>query len=118
MRPLFPVFLAVLTLSTGEATAHARLSSATPAAGATVKTGFTNLELTFNEAVEPALSVIEVLDGQGQTVLSSKGQAVCAEVACKMVLPPLTAGDFAVKYHVLSVDGHVVEGSYDFHVAD
>jgi methionine-rich copper-binding protein CopC len=118
MRPLLPAFLAVLALSAGDASAHAKLSNAAPAAGATVKTGFTNLELTFNEAVEPALSVIEVLDGQGQTVLSSKGQAVCAEAACKMVLPPLTAGDFTVKYHVLSVDGHVVEGSYDFHVAD
>jgi methionine-rich copper-binding protein CopC len=118
MRRLLLLLSVFLSLAGGEAAAHARLASASPEKGATVKSGVIDLELTFNEAVEPALSVIAVSDGTGQPVLSSKGTPVCADRVCRLRLPPLSAGDFTVSYHVLSVDGHVVKGSYVFHVAD
>ena len=34
-----------------------------------------------------------------------------------VALPPLPGGAYAVRYRVLSVDGHVVEGAYSFTVA-
>lgn len=109
---------ALLVLAPQPASAHARLESASPAANATVRSGIAELQLTFNEPVEPALSVVEIDDGQGRLLLSSKGTAVCEDKTCRMTLPALAPGEFTVRYRVLSVDGHVVKGSFSFHVVD
>lgn len=110
-------FLAI-TASSVPALAHARLKSASPSQDATVKAGLAEIKLTFNENVEPSLSVIELDDSAGKVVVTSKGTAVCEKKSCALPVPPLKAGDYAVKYHVLSEDGHVVEGGYAFHVRD
>lgn len=101
-----------------QAFAHARLKHASPAKNASVKAGLSAIELQFNEAVEPALSVIELLDAKGGTISSSKGKAVCEKLVCRFAVDPLKAGTYAVKYHVLSEDGHTVEGQYGFTVTD
>jgi copper resistance protein C len=118
--------LALLTLTTGilltvSATtswSHARLKSASPPADATAQTGLKEIKLEFNEAVEPSLSTIEVDDANGQVIATSKGKAVCEKKTCSLAVDPMMAGDYVVKYHVLSSDGHVVDGHYGFHVAD
>lgn len=110
--------MAVLLLPSGGAVAHAKLKSSRPAADATVKTGLAAVELTFNEKLEPALSVIEVDDAQGQALATSKGTPACEGATCRLVVPALKAGDYTVTYHVLSADGHVVKGSFVFHIAD
>lgn len=109
---------AALQLGCDAALAHARLKSAMPAVNATVKSGLAEIKLRFNEAVEPALSVIELLDADGKVIASSKGQSVCVSTACTFVIEALKPGSYTVRYHVLSEDGHVVESSYGFKVAD
>jgi copper resistance protein C len=109
---------AAVALASGAAHAHARLTASSPAAGDTVKTGLTEIALTFNETLEPALSTVELGDAQNKTLVSTKGTQACDGENCKMTVPPLAAGDYTVKYHVLSADGHVVKGAFSFHVAD
>lgn len=104
--------------ATDPASAHARLKSAVPAAGSSIKPGLAEISLKFNEAVEPALSIIELLDADGKTIASSKGKTVCAETACNFPVDPLKTGTYAVRYHILSEDGHVVEATYSFEVAE
>lgn len=116
-RFIIAVMFVALSLP-GPAFAHARLKHATPAPKASVKAGLSAIDLTFNEAVEPALSVIELLDAKGSALASSKGTSVCEKLNCHFGITPLTPGSYAVKYHVLSEDGHTVEGQYDFTVTD
>jgi methionine-rich copper-binding protein CopC len=110
--------LAGLAAQTEAALAHAKLKSAQPAADAKVQAGLKEIRLVFSEAVEPSLSSVEVDDAGGQAVASSKGMKICAKQTCKLALPGLAAGIYTVKFHVLSMDGHVVEGSYKFSATD
>ncbi len=112
------VALAAFVASSAPALAHARLTSASPAQDSTVKAGLAEINLTFNENVEPSLSVIELDDEAGKVIVDSKGTAVCEKNTCTLPVPPLKAGDYGVKYRALSEDGHVVEGGYAFHVTD
>ena len=115
---LSALLAAFIVLTPEQAFAHARLKHASPAKNVSVKAGLSVIELQFNEAVEPALSVIELLDAKGGMIASSKGKAVCEKLVCRFTVDPLKAGDYAVKYHVLSEDGHTVEGQYGFTVTD
>jgi methionine-rich copper-binding protein CopC len=108
--------VAVLVLATASTFAHARLKSASPAANATSKVGLAEIRLQFNEAVEPALSVLELLDKDGKTIASSKGKLVCENMTCVFAIEPLQPGSYGVRYHVLSEDGHTIEASYGFNV--
>ena len=47
----------------------------------------------------------------------SSGLSIAAMPLCAVALPPLPSGAYAVRYRVLSVDGHVLEGAYSFTVA-
>lgn len=117
-RPVIIVLaaMAAVALAPGSALAHARLKTASPAANATVKAGSTEVRLQFNEAVEPALSVIELLDKDGKTIASSKGKPACENTTCVFAIESLQPGSYGVRYHVLSEDGHTVEASYAFKV--
>ena len=97
--------------------AHARLIKAAPAAGAHVPTGLKQIRLVFNEAVEPSLSTLELDDASGAAVAAAKAGEACAEETCSLAVPALVPGDYKVKYHVLSADGHVVDGDYAFNIA-
>lgn len=103
-------------LTATDALAHAKLKSSLPASGATVKTGLSEIKLLFGEKVEPSLSTVTLSDGKGAAVPPLSSGPACTGAACLIKVAPLTAGDYTVKYHVLSADGHVVDGTYVFHV--
>lgn len=107
--------LAAVTFSSCDiALAHAKLKTSQPAANSKVQAGIKEIRLMFNETIEPSLSTVEVDGPDGRAIASSKGSKVCAKQTCKLAVPALAAGTYAVKFHVLSMDGHVVEGSYSF----
>lgn len=110
--------LSLLALGPGAALAHAKLKSASPAANAKVKSGLSEVSLKFNEAVEPALSVVELLDAEGKTLATSSGKPICEKTSCVWHIDPLKPGSYSIRYHVLSQDGHVVEASYNFTVVN
>jgi methionine-rich copper-binding protein CopC len=102
---------------TGQAEAHAKLREASPAEGV-VKSVPVEVIITFTEALEPRFCKIEVTDSKGQRVDQGAAQAVPGEATrLAVALKPLAAGTYKVTWHVVSVDTHRSEGSYQFTVA-
>jgi methionine-rich copper-binding protein CopC len=96
--------------SPAAASAHAMLVSADPAAGST--TSLLSVELKFSEALETRFSSIGVFDSDGgaitgETRFGSKMMTFTFEY------PPPPA-EYEVRWRVLSVDGHVTQGAYQF----
>lgn len=109
--------LIALLLVTGEAAAHAVLVRASPARRAVLASPPSRVELTFNERLEPAYSTVSVR-GAGDTRVDDGKVAVAPDDPRRLTvgLPPLQPGQYSVRFRVLSVDGHVVEGTYPFEV--
>jgi copper resistance protein C len=117
-----PAAVAVLTaaLGLGAATgfAHSFLERAEPRAGSTVKAAPTEVRLRFTERLEAAFSTVRVTDEAGKRVDRGEAQMDAgAPRELRIPLGPLAPGRYAVHWRVLSVDSHVVEGSFTFRVA-
>jgi len=72
----------------------------------------------FTENLEPAFSTLEVWDKEGKRV--DAGPAEVSPTSPAMLQVPVKAlgpGTYRVKWRVLSVDTHVTEGEFTFHVA-
>ena len=102
--------VAALSLVAGQADAHARLVSATPAAGAAVAEPRT-IRLTFSERVAPAFSGFDLVNAAGATIrvqtrVSEDGKTISGAPA-----RPLAAGAYVVNWRVPSPDGPRMTGS-------
>ena len=108
-------FAAGLALS-ASAGAHAVLERAEPAAGAVVRAAPAEVQLLFSEAVEPAFSRIQVLDQAGRRADAGKAAVDPRNKRLLRVAlqPRLAPGTYRVAWRVVSVDTHVVQGSYSF----
>jgi methionine-rich copper-binding protein CopC len=96
---------------------HAYLVRSTPAARAVVTRAPERVQLWFNERLEPAYSRVSVWNRDGQRVDAGDVQVGPGEATRLSVgVPPLPAGPYAVRYRVLSVDGHIVEAQFVFTV--
>jgi methionine-rich copper-binding protein CopC len=119
MRLLVPaaVLLAALALPAG-ALAHAFLDRAVPAVGGKVHGQPTEVRLRFSQPLEPAFSIVRVLDAGGKQVdRMDKGLDPKDASVLRVSLPGLAPGVYKVVWRVLSVDTHVTEGDYTFEVA-
>jgi copper resistance protein C len=75
------------------------------------------VRLWFNEKIEGDYASLVVLDDKKQSITAAK--PILAPDDPKSIilpLPELTPGKYSIKFRVLSVDGHVVESSFDFTV--
>jgi copper resistance protein C len=116
LRGLLAAGLASLAL-TGSAAAHSLLLESAPAAGATLSAPPTQLSLRFNNRIEKSLSQVRLLDARGAArplVINVNGGPADRVTA---PVPPLPPGPWRVEWKVLSTDGHVVSGRFDFRVA-
>lgn len=103
---------------TGEASAHAHLKSATPAAGSTVATAPTELDLKFSEGLNLRFTGVKVT-GPAKTAVATGEAALGAGDDTILVVPlsgPLAPGAYAVAWHALATDGHKTSGTYTFTV--
>jgi methionine-rich copper-binding protein CopC len=104
-----------MLLPAGEASAHAKLNQAVPAAGSTVSSAPKEIRLKFSEGVEVALSKVSVTGPSGAV---STGKAHSAGKDKAMLVLPLPAslapGAYKVQWSVVSVDSHHTEGSFGF----
>lgn len=116
-KPLLGAWVLGLALLPAAALAHAVLVKSIPAQRSSLTESPPRVELWFNERLEPAYSRASVTDEAG-TQIDLRDALVSKEDARRLSLslPPLRPGRYAVKFRVLSVDGHVVESSLTFTV--
>ena len=98
---------------------HPRLVSAMPAVNSTAIVAPTMLRLTFQEALEPAMSRITMVDSFRRAVALS---AVAADATDPKTLvatlkAPVGPGRYTVNWQAAGADGHPMRGSYAFTVA-
>jgi methionine-rich copper-binding protein CopC len=107
--------LALVLLVAGPAWPHAVLVRSSPARRATLTTPPERVQLWFNEAVEPRFSTVSVRDAAGQAVDLGDARVEPGDSKRLVVgVRPLGPGTYRVRFRVLSVDGHVVEGEFAF----
>jgi methionine-rich copper-binding protein CopC len=98
------------------AIAHSFLVEATPSSKEHVADPPKTVKLRFGGGVEPAYSNITIENAEGKVV--AEGAKGKPEVPRDLSIdaPPLAPGRYVVKYRVLSTDGHIVQGNYEFTV--
>jgi copper resistance protein C len=109
--------LVVLLLAPSIASAHAVLVRASPARRAVLATVPSRVELSFSERLEPAYSTVSVWSSADARV--DDGKMVVGPDDPRRLsvgLSSVPRGTYTVKFRVLSVDGHLVEGTYPFEV--
>ncbi|MGK5680644.1 copper resistance CopC family protein [Actinoplanes sp. URMC 104] len=105
--------LAVL-LPGAPAFAHNALAEATPAKGATVKKAPTSVRLKFLQKLNPDYTTISVTGDAKVETSDPEVEGATGSVT----FDALPNGVYTVAYRVVSKDGHTVQGSYKFTVAD
>jgi copper transport protein len=112
------LLLAVLSLGTSlfglaqPASAHATLIKAEPEPNTRLDKSPEQITLSFNERLEAELYYIKVFDEIGRQPLKEKATLSQDQKTLTLKLPTLEDGRYTVSYHVISADGHPVEGAY------
>jgi|SRR5579875_1433741 methionine-rich copper-binding protein CopC len=102
-------------LGISEVAAHSRLVRSEPSARAVLDTAPKEIKLWFNEAVEPAFAKFWIIPAQGaQISLTARGDSSDKRELIVTLPDNLPAGPVNIGFHVLSVDGHVVEDKLTF----
>ena len=102
-------------LTAGPAFAHAHLKDANPADKAIISTAPMALTLDFTEGLNLAFSGADLVDASGSQVQQGKAHLSNGDETLTIPLQSaLKPGDYTVKWHVLSTDGHKTDGSYSF----
>ena len=108
--------LAALALASAAA-AHSLLLESTPVAGAVLSAAPREVMLRFNNRIEKTLSRVRVLDERGTAQPVTLATAGAPADRLTGSLPSLGPGRWRVEWQVLSTDGHVVSGRFDFRIA-
>jgi copper resistance protein C len=109
--------MAICVHATPAALAHSMLVKAEPPRRAVLTKAPAQVRLWFNEEIEGDYASLVVLDTEKHPVTDVKPQlAPDDRKSVVLPLPELIPGKYSVKFRVLSVDGHVVESSFDFTV--
>jgi copper resistance protein C len=114
------VLLAVAVLgAANDVVAHARVKRAVPPIGGAVAASAVPAELQvwFTEALEAALSSIQVVDGAG-TRMDRGDVRLDPEdhTLLRVTLLPLPPGQYRVVWRVVSIDTHFRSGTFPFRV--
>ncbi len=112
--------VAALAWSCAPASAHAVLVESTPADGTSAQRPPAEALLVFNEAPDPVLSAVQVLDASGARVQAGPAHSPTGKPArLRVALGPLGQGTYTVAWRVTSaVDGHPTVGSVAFGVGE
>lgn len=107
---------ALLLVAHQAALAHAHPLTMQPAADSVVSAP-TSITIHFSEALEPALSTLEVQDATGQKVGNAHATvSQSSPSSMQLSLPALRAGRYSVHWVAVADDGHRTHGSYAFQV--
>jgi methionine-rich copper-binding protein CopC len=116
--PAILLAVAVLGAAT-DVVAHARVKRAVPPIGGAVAASAvpTEVQVWFTEALEAALSSIQVVDGAGTRM--DRGDVRLDpqdHTLLRVTLLPLRPGQYRVVWSVVSIDTHFRSGTFPFRV--
>lgn len=109
--------VAAVLLPGAPAWAHNQLEGSSPAAGATLRTAPSTVTLRFTQQLDPQFTTIAVSDATRQRVRTSPS-VVDGNSGSVTVDAAMGNGVYTVAFRTVSVDGHTVQGSYSFTLAD
>jgi methionine-rich copper-binding protein CopC len=109
--------LFIVLTSAARLDAHAFIQQAEPGVGSTVQASPGEVKIRFTEKIEPAFSKIQVFAAAGEEVDKRDAHLDRSDPATLIVsLPKLGTGTYKVVWRVVSIDTHVTEGNFSFHV--
>jgi copper transport protein len=110
--------VAGLVLLPSIASAHAYLTKTVPAASVVLSAPPSNVQLTYDEAVEPRFAIISVTGAQGQQETTGPVARSPAnpDTLVVPVRPHLSEGWYLIYWRAISVDGHPVQGAFTYAV--
>lgn len=100
----------------GAALAHAKMKASTPADGATVPAGLSQIEMTFSHPMRLTLVRVHRAADDTDMALNAPLPKTFADSA-KVSVDALAAGAYEVTWTAVSQDGHVMKGHLGFTVA-
>src|SRR5918994_7114571 len=107
-----------LVLACAPALAHANLVETSPPRGAEVSKPPERVELHFSEPVDAEFDPVVVRAAGGARVDAHDARVEPGDARVVLAdLERVPKGSYTVEWRVPSIDGHVVEGRYDFAVA-
>ncbi|QOJ23631.1 MAG: copper resistance protein CopC [Gammaproteobacteria bacterium] len=99
------------------AMAHASLVKSDPPRRATLSMPPKQIKLWFNEKIEGSYASVTVRDSNKNSITENTPESVADDPKSVVLsLPQIEPGRYTVHYRVMSVDGHVIESSFDFSV--
>ena len=115
-KGLIGLALAASIFASVPATAHSFLVDATPSSKDHVAAPPKTIRLRFGGGVEPAYSKLTIETPDGKVL--AQGAVGKPDTPRELTLeaPDLPPARYIVRYRVLSTDGHIVEGNYEFTV--
>ncbi len=115
---LFGLSVVWLLLLCGPALAHAELIETNPADGDTLAESPEQVQLRFTEPIEAAFDPVKVYDQQGNRVDEDDARVDPDDAKILVAgLEELPNGSYTVEWRVTSIDGHIVNDTYQFAVA-
>jgi methionine-rich copper-binding protein CopC len=109
--------VAFLLGSAAPAAAHNSLRTTNPPTDALLSTPPAEVSLDFLQKLDPTFTTVVLSDGAHRKVPTGD-PVVTGSRARVPIGNPLPNGTYTVAYRVVSADGHPVQGSYAFTVAD
>ncbi len=109
---------AVGLLAPSTASAHAYLIKTVPAASGILNAPPPNVQLTYDEAVEPRFAIISVTNtaGQQETTAAVSRSPSNPDTLVVPLRPHLPEGWYLIYWRAISVDGHPVQGAFTYAV--
>ena len=114
MRQTFLAALATVALATS-AEAHSGIENTTPANEATVE-AVEVIEMRFDDPMR--VTAITLTGPEGEIEIERETGMDAVTVFSALPSVDLPAGDYSVDWRSLSSDGHPMQGSFSFTVAD
>jgi methionine-rich copper-binding protein CopC len=109
--------LAIASLSASWAHAHARVETTEPKADSELSQPPKEIRLQFSDTLEPAFTKIMLLDSKNVAIKLSKAVVDKADTTTVTAqLPVLRAGQYLVRWSIMTRDSHKVKGEYRFRV--
>ncbi len=100
----------------GPSSAHSFLVDATPSSKDHVSVSPKTIKLRFGGGVEPAYSKLTIETPEGKVLAQGAVGKPDTPRELSLDAPDLPPARYIVRYRVLSTDGHIVEGNFEFTV--